>query len=206
MGGFLGIGGSSSTTDRGNQLAATQGDWNLYNYGLPAGQTGQATGQGTLNTSLSTLQPSQSYFDNLLTAGRTQTAQNAAPAINATLAGADATRTAEANMGTGRGGGTAPLNRNASTATNANVDNIINTNMVGGQATGAAGLDQIASEQAGIGSTELGNALSLLGISSSSVQGILSNSTQSKQNDPNVGLSIGSAIGSLFMNAILGGG
>ena len=133
MGGFLGIGGSSANTDRGNQLAATQGEWNIFNYGLPTGQAQQSTGTGVLNTATQSAGQAQDYYSKLLTAGRTDTATRSAPAINAQLAGADAQRTQNSQFGTGRSGGTASANANAGAATTAAVDNTINTNLVSGQ-------------------------------------------------------------------------
>jgi hypothetical protein len=204
MGGFLGIGGSSAKTDRGNQLAATSGDWSLFNYGLGQGQAGQATGQTDLSTALSTLGAPQQYFQNLLTAGRTQTQENAAPAIDQVLANATATRNAEGTFGTSRTGGTVAANRNASANTQSQIDQIINTNLQTGRAQGAQGLEAVSGAQASIGGTELQNSLAALGLSEQAVNQILGNATQSKQNDPNVGNAIGSAVGQLYLNAIMG--
>ena len=198
----MGIGGSSAKTDRGNQLAATQGQWNIFNYGLPQGQAGQATGQADLSAAKGTLQAPENYFRSLLTAGRTETAATSAPAVNTALAQSDAARRTEATMGTGRGGGTAAANREASTTTGAGIDQIINQNMVGGRAAGASGLQQIAGEKASIGGVELSNALSLLGLGKGAIDSILSNATQSKQNDPNVGNAIGQAAATLFMSSL----
>jgi len=206
MGGFLGIGGSSAKTDRGNQLAATSGDWNLFSYGMGQGQAGQATGQADLNTAMATLGAPQDYFTKLLTAGRTQTAQSSAPAVDQTLANATATRNAEGTFGTSRTGGTVAANREASSNTQSQIDQIINTNLQTGRQQGAQGLEQISSAQASIGDTELRNSLAALGLSEQAVNQILSNSTQSKQNDPNVGNAVGSAVGQMFMNAIMGAG
>ncbi len=218
MGGFLGIGGSSAQTDRGNQLAATQGDWSIFNYGLPTGQAAQTSGTGTLDKSLSTLDTAKgtlnapaNYFQSLLGGGRTQAAQMSAPAVNATLAGSDAQKQQQNNFGTGRTGGMTAASANRDTATGSSIDNIINTTLQTGRDKGAAGLTQVAGAQAnigtaegGIGGEQLANALSLLGLSSGAVNSILSNATGSKQNDPNVGLSIGKGIGELFMAAVLG--
>ena len=110
----------------------------VFNFGLPAGQVGQTTGQGDLNAAKGTLQAPENYFRSLLTAGRTETAASSAPAVNTALAQSDAARRTEATMGTGRGGGTAAANREASTTTGAGIDQIINQNMVGGRAAGAS--------------------------------------------------------------------
>ncbi|HKS75091.1 MAG TPA: hypothetical protein VJQ82_17925, partial [Terriglobales bacterium] len=92
-----------------------------------------------------------------LTAGRADTAQRSAPAVNAALAQSDAARRREATAGTGRTGGTAEINREAGANTNATIDQIINNNLVGGQEAGAKGLAQVGTE-------EMGNAAQLLGI------------------------------------------
>jgi hypothetical protein len=176
----LGIGGSSAKTDRGNQLAATQSDWSVFNQGMAMGTAGQAQGQQTLSTALSSLGPAEDYYKNLLTAGRTQTAANAAPAINAVNAEADATRAAEGTFGTARSGGTVAANRSAISDTQSKIDEIINTNLVQGKQAGAKGLQEVAGEQAGIGNVELSNAMSALGLGSNAVNDILSNATGSR--------------------------
>jgi hypothetical protein len=235
MGGMLGIGGSSANTDRGNQLAATQGEWNLFGYGLPTGQTGQATGQNTLNTALGTygtasdtagkalqtLQAPTDYWKSLLTAGRTQTAQNAAPAIQSVTDTATANKNAESTLGTGRSGGTVAANREAGSNAQSQIDQIINSTLLGGQQAGAAGLAGaagteagiagtqagIAGGQAGVGRSQLSNALSLLGLSQSSITDILNNATQSRglSYDINQQTSsqLGSAVGGVI--SLIGG-
>ena len=200
MGGFLGIGGSSANTDRGNQLAATQGEWNIFNYGLPTGQAQQSTGTGVLNTATQSAGQAQDYYSKLLTAGRTDTATRSAPAINAQLAGADAQRTQNSQFGTGRSGGTASANANAGAATTAAVDNTINTNLVSGQQQGAQGLNAIANTQAGIGSDFLANAMQLLGLGSQADTSILNNATNSRQISSQLSPAnqLGSALGGLL--------
>jgi hypothetical protein len=205
MGGFLGIGGSSANTDRATQLAGQQGLWSVFNYGLPTGQAQQAAGQGSLAQASSSLGPAQQYFQGLLQPGRTQAQLNAAPAINSTLDSADAARKQSANFGTSRSGGTAAINREAGVSTQSTIDNLINSNLIGGQQAGAQGLLGVSGAQAGIGATQLSNAANLLGLGTNAITSLTNNATQSKQNDPNVGLSIGSAIGQLFLNAAMGG-
>ena len=193
------FGGGSAKTDRGNQLAATQGEWNIFNTGLPTGNAQQATGTNTLSTATSTLQPAQQYYQNLLSAGRTETAQNAAPAINSTLAQSDAARVQQGQFGTSRQGGTAAGNQQQQTNTESSIDNIINNTLQTGKATGAAGLEKIASEQASIGSTELASALSNLGLSQTAINSILQNSTASRGQSFDIQQQEGSAIGSLLL-------
>lgn len=185
MSGILGIGGSSEKTDRGNQLAATQGDWSIFNYGLPTAQQQNKSGASALGTA-------QDYFSKLLTAGRTDTAQSAAPAINAEIAGSDAERRKEASSGTGRTGGTAELNREQGAKTQSNIDSIINSTLQTGKEVGAKGLESI-------GSTDLSSAVANLGISSTAVNDILSNATDSRSTSHQFGEDAGSAIGQLIL-------
>lgn len=126
---------------------------NLFSFALPESEKQQAAGSRSLSTA-------GDFFSRLLTAGRADTAQRSAPAVNAALAQSDAARRREATAGTGRTGGTAELNREAGANTNATIDQIINNNLVGGQTAGAEGLARVGSE-------EFGNAGQLLGIGSS---------------------------------------
>lgn len=168
MGGFLGIGQS------GGEKSATSNLSNIFNYALPTAENNQNAGQNTLNSALSTLGPAQSYYQNLLTAGRTQTAQSSAPAINSALSSADAQRRQEATSGTGRTGGTAELNREAGAGTSSTIDNIINQTLQTGRQAGAQGLQGVAGAQAGIGGTSLSNAIANLGIASGGEQSLYS--------------------------------
>lgn len=204
MSGITGLfGGSSAKTDRGNQLAATQGDWNIFNYGLPAGQQGQATGQADLGAAKATLGPVSKYWTDLLTAGRTRTAQNSAPAVNQVLANETATRNAEGTFGTSRTGGSVAANREASTTAGSKIDDIINSTLNTGKAQGAQGLTSVAGAETGIAGTELNNALSLLGLSSDAVNSILGNATQSRVTSNQINRQAqedwGSAIGQILL-------
>jgi len=185
MGGFLGVGGSSANTDRGNQLSATQGDWSIFNYGLPVAQQQQKAGSTALSGA-------QDYFGKLLKAGRQETAQSAAPAINAQLAGADASRKEQAVTGTGRTGGTAEVNAEAGAKTQSNIDNIINQTLQSQKKEGAEGLVQT-------GGLQLSNAIANLGLSSDAVNDILSNSTQSRVNSFEIAQKEGAGVGSLIL-------
>lgn len=163
-GGFLGIGGSGANTDRGNILSGIQSQWNVFGQGLglsnqenQAGQKFQQQGQGNLDSA-------SQYWNNLLTAGRTQTAQNSAPAVDAAIGGANAQRNASAQFGSGRSGGTAAANATAATGTQSNIDNIINQNLVGGRKDAAEGLTKIGGTELNAGSTAIGQAENALGI------------------------------------------
>lgn len=160
MGGFFGFGKSGGEKESSGQLN------NVFNYALPTAKEGEAKGQGTLDTAMSTLGPAKDYWENLLHAGRTQATQNAAPAVNATLDQSDAARRQEAEMGTSRSGGTAAVNRESGATTTKSIDDIVTQALMGGRDSAAKGLVGSAGTEAGIGSAELQHALSLLGLGS----------------------------------------
>jgi hypothetical protein len=181
MGGFGGIGGSSAKTDRATQLAAQQGQWGIFNQGMGMGQAGETTANQTLATAGKMLTQPAQYFQNLLTGGRTQTAQQAAPAIAAVTAQEDAARRQEAAFGTDRSGGTQAANREAGTAAQSQIDQIINQTQQQGRQAGAQGLTQVAGLETELGSDQMRNALSQLGLSEDAINAILSNATTSRQ-------------------------
>lgn len=203
MGGFLGVGGSSAKTDRATQLSGQSGLWNIYSQGLGLSTADSASGTADLSTAKSNLGTAGQYWQNLLTAGRTQTAQTSAPAINAAIAQGTTARNAGGTFGTGRTGGTASLNREAGTATGSNIDNIINQNLVGGRTQGAQGVQSVAGEQATIGTSEMGQALQALGLSAESVSAIMGNASDSRKTSYEINANTqeqwGQLIGSLMM-------
>ena len=154
MGGFGGFGST------GGETSSTANLNNIFSYGIPTAQQSQATGTSNLGTA-------SNFFNNLLTAGRTQTTASSAPAINAALAGSDASKRQQATSGTGRTGGTAELNREQGAATEGNIDSIISQNLLGGQQAGAQGLTNI-------GQTQLSQVAPLLGLGASTQNDILS--------------------------------
>ena len=185
-------------------MSAQSGLWNLYSQGLGLGTTGAATGTADLTTAKAGLGTAEQYWQNLLTAGRTQTAQNAAPAINAAIAQGDTTRKSEGTFGTGRTGGTVAANREATTATGSTIDNIINQNLIGGRTQGAQGVQAVAGEQAAIGTNEMSQALQALGLSADSVSAIMQNATQSRPISNEMNLQTQEQIGQLLGNLMSG--
>lgn len=165
MSGFLGMGGSASKTDRGNILSGLQSQWDVYGRGLGLSGQQNATGQQQRAQGTQNLTSATDYWNRLLTAGRTQTAQNSAPAINAQLAQTDAQRNQQAQFGSGRSGGTAAGSQTAATNSQANIDNIINQNLVGGRQAAASGLAGVGSTQLNAGSASMAQALQALGLS-----------------------------------------
>lgn len=182
-GGLLGIGGSGSNTDRGQNLGATQGAWNVFNQGLPTGQDQQKSGESTLKTAQANLQPASQYWQSLLSGGRTDYSKMAAPQINQTLDAADSARNATAQFGSGRSGGDVAQKRDAATGTQAQIDNTLNTNINQGRAAGAQGATQVAQADTAIGGVQLQNALAQLGLSQTAIEDIMKNSSTNYQFD-----------------------
>lgn len=160
--------------DKQKESTAQSGLSSIFNYGLPAAQQNQTTGTTTLSQANSSLAPASEYFNRLLTGGRTDYTQLSAPAINSTLAGADAARNSTAQFGSGRSGASVSSQRDAGANTEKQINDTINQNTVAGRAAGAQGVSQVAGEKAAIGSTELQNALGLLGVAGSSEGAVLS--------------------------------
>lgn len=183
MGGIL---GGSSKTDRGAQLGARQGLWNVFNYALPQGQAQQAQGQGNLNQVAA-------YWQKLLQPGRTAATQMAAPAVNTALDQADAARRQAGAIGTGRTGGTAAIQSNAGATTQKTIDDIVNQNLQTGRAEAATGLTNI-------GDTELDNSLKMMGLGEDAVNKIMDDALKSRSIDPQggIGKMIGGLLGSFF--------
>jgi hypothetical protein len=187
----MGLGNSGEKTDRGAQLGARTGLWNVFNYSLPQGQNMQSSATSTLGGA-------ENYWHNLLSAGRTQTAQNAAPAIQAQLAQGDAARRAEGVMGTSRVGGTNAINREAGAGTSRGIDDLISQTMTGGRAMAASGLQTDAQ-------IKFADAANLLGLGTRSVEDIIQNATNSRlisnqinqQTQAQIGQTVGMLLGAI---------
>ena len=178
MSGFLGAGQSKLEQQTDNSLKS------IFNYGMSQGQTGQAEGSTNLTDA-------SAYFQKQLTGGRTATALNAAPVVNAAEDQADTTRREEANEGTSRGGGTASQNREASSTTTKNIDDIINSNLIGGQEKAAAGLTTIGGQQQS-------NASNLLGLGENAENDVLPSAQNQTKRQASFGSSAEGLIKVLF--------
>jgi len=146
MGGFLGIGGSSSKTNRGWQVEGAKDLHNVFNFALPQGEEGAKSGEAKLDDA-------GQYWEQLLHGNRTAVTQAVAPETNMIRSASDAQKRQQAAFGTARGGGTAATNQTRETDTQAKVDNAI---------LGAR--PEAAKETAKIGSAELQAALNALGL------------------------------------------
>lgn len=114
----MGIGGSASKTDRSTTLAGYGGLENLFNFAIPAAKNLVSTGADAISQSLG-------YYSKLLSGNRPAMQQAIAPEANAALAQSDAQKRQLAATGTARGGGTAAINQNRKTATDAEIDNML---------------------------------------------------------------------------------
>ncbi len=157
MSGFMGFGQSGGEKQGIGNLQ------NVANFGFGGAQSSEAAGQQSLNQAKGALAAPQAYWQGILAPGRTQAASAAAPATNAVQSQTDAIRNQEAEMGTGRGGGTASQNRESSAMAAKSIDDIINQSMMGGRQGAATGLSGLAQTTAGIGGAQLSNAGQLLG-------------------------------------------
>lgn len=160
------IGGNSAKTDRKQELDARDQTRSIFNYALPQAEQSQASGSNLEGQA-------GDYFGRLLRAGRTETTQNAAPALNANLSAADAAKRREALTGTGRTGGTAEADRAAEGTTEAGNADIIAKTEGQEKQVGAQGAEQVGSDQQR-------QALGLLGLSDQAISQLLSNTTQSR--------------------------
>ena len=157
---------------------------------MPTGQQETKTGQEDLGKAAS-------YFQNLLGAGRTETAQRIAPAINAAQAGTDAQKVQAATIGTSRSGGTAAHNAEADQKTNANIDNMISQALQSGQMAGATGLERIGSTEASLGAGTVSQAAGI-------EEALTSDAIASRVNSANIAQQQGQGYGAL-LGMLLGG-
>ena len=171
---------------------------------MAIGNQQETAGEGMVQNAQSTLQPAESYYRNLLTAGRTQTAAEAAPAIQGALAQSDAAKRESAATGTSRSGGTAAANAEAGSKTGATIDNIINENLMGGKKAGAEGLTTVAKDKAVLGNMTLANAMQALGLGAGASEDTLAASIGSRVDSTNIAASQGQAYGQLAGMLALG--
>ena len=209
MGGFMGIGGSSAKTDR-NQTLGDYGKLNsVFSQGMAIGNQQEQSGQGMVQNAQSTLAPAEDYYRNLLTAGRTQTAAEAAPAVQGALAQSDAAKREAATMGTSRSGGTAAANAEAGSKTGGTIDNIINENLMGVKKTGAEGMTKVAQEKGQLGGMTMANAMQMLGLGAGASEDTLNASIKSRMDSDQIAQETGAAYAQwamMLMDAGSGGG
>ncbi len=160
------VGGNSAKTDRKQELDARDQTRNIFNYALPEGKSLESTGSSLAGQG-------GDYFGRLLRSGRTDTTQQAAPAVNAELSAADAQKRREALTGTGRTGGTNEADRMAGATTDANIANTVNETEQQNKTAGATGATNA-------GDAQMRQALGLLGMGGQQIDALLNNTTQSR--------------------------
>jgi len=181
MGGVASLfGGNSAKTDRKQQLDARDQVRNVFSYALPVAKTGQTTGADTTADAGNIFRESGDFFKQMLRAGRSEVAQQSAPAINANLEANDAIRRREAVTGTGRTGGTAELDRMASAEVSGKNADIVNQTLQTNKAVGGQGVLASSQGLADVGNAQLRNSLALLGLSAEQIDTLLDDTRRSR--------------------------
>lgn len=164
MGGFLGIGGSSSKTDRKTTLTGFGDLQNIFNFGLDTSKSLGTTGQQTVGQGVNALGSSLNYFQKLMSGDRSVVSQAVAPETNAVQAQADAARRGQVASGTARGGGTASTNQTAQDKAMAEIDNFL----FGARPSAAQQVSDIGGKLSSVG---LGETQAALGFADLSEKG-----------------------------------
>lgn len=176
-GGFLSMGGTSSTTDRGRALGGWNGEWNLFNSGLPMSMDQINSGNADANKGAGNVAYSADWWKGILGGDKNRFMELTAPATNAVAEQFDAQRAAQAELGTSRGGGVNATNQQAATER----DKTINTARFSAQPVAAQELAKTGGQQAQIAIEQVSNGLRLLGLSESAIQHIIDSSMQSRK-------------------------
>lgn len=186
MGGFLGIGGSGSNTDRKQQIAGYGDLSNIFNTGLDTGKSNVA--QGT-----SDLGQSAGYDSKLLNGDRSTILQAISPEVSSITGQADAARRQQAALGTSRGGGTNANNQQIQQREQGAI-----SNAVGGVQP------QAAQSLAGIGGTEAGLGANLLGLGNNAAGNLTGDAINSYKTTSAQNGAAGAALGQIASGLIFG--
>jgi hypothetical protein len=196
------FGGGSQSADRAAQLNDQEQLTNVFSWALPAGQQNLAQGQQFTQAAAGDIGQAQNYYQNLLTAGRTQTAQRLAPAIQGQLNATDAQKRQNALMGDSRTGGATAANAEANSTANASIDQIVSQGLQTGQAQGAAGLSQVGSQEAALAQQENQLGLGLTGTATQTEEDLLQTALQSRMNSAQIQQQQGAGVGALLGMAL----
>jgi len=177
VGGFLGIGGSSTKTDRGNTLTGFSNLKNLFTWGLPFAQKTAAAGTGTTQGGLGDLGKAVGYFKDIVSGNRAAVNQAVAPETAAVLEQDDAAKRQLANSGTARGGGVAATNQQQHANTMAKVDQLL----MGVRPHAAQEVADIGGKEAAVGQQQIANANQTAGVSEYAAQDLAKNSIASRE-------------------------
>jgi hypothetical protein len=182
--GFLGIGGSSSGTDRKQQLAGYGDLSNVFN-------TGMQQGSATLGQGQSELGSAAGYDTKILNGDRSSIMSALSPQISSITGQGAANQRQQAAMGTSRGGGTNAADQQLQQREQ-------------GQISSAVGGAQPAAAQslAGIGATESGLGSNLLGLGATGAQDLTGDAINSYRATSANNAALGQGIGQLAAGII----
>lgn len=176
MGGFLGVGNSSAKTDRGNQLAGVNANWDVFNRGLPLSDAQSTAGTATTNQGLQGIGDSMAYWKKILSGNQTAVGAAAAPVVNQANQQDDAARRQQAQLGTARGGGVNAANQQAETGRMTTANNAV----INAQPAAATSLEKAGTDVASVGSQQLTKALQALGLSEGAASELVDSSIKSR--------------------------
>lgn len=196
---MFGIGGSSSKTDRQQQLTGYGDLQNIFNYALPQGQSTLSGGQGTTNQGLGELGQAANYNSKILSGNRSAVTEAMAPEINSVTSQANQLKKQQSAMGTSRGGGTNAGNQQLGTQESGQITNLI----AQARPQASQALSQIGAQTGGIGLGEMGVGANLLGLGNSAANNLLTGATTAKQEDDQQNNQAGAAAGQLAAMALL---
>jgi hypothetical protein len=184
--GFLGIGGSSSGTDRKNTLAGYGDLGNIFNTGVAQGN--QQLSQGNQNTG------SAANFDNQILNGNRSSIMSAlSPQISSITGQANQARKQQANLGTARGGGVNAGDQQMQQQEQGAISNVVG----GAQPAAAKDLAQI-----GAGQTSAGG--NLLGLGANAAGTLTGDSIDSYKTTSANNAALGSAAGTIASSLLFG--
>lgn len=167
----MGVGGNGP--DKQKESASQNRLQDVFSKGLGVSDQLNTTGQRQQEQGQSALDSATNYWRSILGSGRTQAAQNAAPAVNTAISQSDAQRAQDAQFGSGRSGANVAAEREAGVNAQKNIDDILNENLIGGRQGAAQGLAASGSTDLAAGSSSLSQALQSLGLSSDAQAKIL---------------------------------
>ncbi len=172
------LGGGSAGVDRGRALSGWQDQWtnlreerNQYDKTYPGAQS-------ALTSAMSNMGLGGDFWKGVLSS--TPTAAGVmAPEVNQVNAQSDAAKTAEANLGTARTGGTSGGNQQRQMTTQGLITNAI----FGARPAAAQQVTQVGQQEGQLGNEQLMNALRALGMSDENIRSLINSSLQSRQQD-----------------------
>ncbi len=200
MGGFLGIGGAASKTDRSNQLTSYSDLKNVFNWSMPTAQAATSAGVAQLGQAGESAGQAGNYFQKLMSGNRAAVAGAAAPAVDAVQQQSDAGKRQLEASGTARGGGVAGVQQQGKDAAMSKIQNL----RFGAQKEGAVGTLEAAKTEGGVGAAEGSIGANLASTSTSSAANLGQLAGDSRKTSLAQENAQGAAIGQLAMTLLFG--